>query len=303
MSNTHHVSSLRSMTGFGRSSVTVEGVDIDVEIRSVNSRFLEVVVKAPRSFSSVEREVKGVLQRLHRRGRFEVLLSRRDRAVQGEVEPAWEELDRAVARYTAACKRYGARGDTLTTFLANVAMRQDMMSSADDQVLDEQELSSTIEAVHEASRQLARAREVEGRGLFEDISSRVGTLRRIRDQIGQAMSGAAARLRDRMRERLKLLTDEVKVDPVRLAEEVALLADRVDVAEELSRLEIHLGEFSKTLHGHADGVGRKLDFLTQEIGRELNTIGSKAQDATVQGFVVDAKTELERIREQVQNVE
>lgn len=302
MSATQQTVSLRSMTGFGRASVTGAAVDIDVEIRSVNSRFLEVVVKAPRCLSAVEREAKGVLQKLHRRGRFEVSITRRVREAIEEIEPAWEDLDRAVAMYSAACKRYGARGDNLAPFLASLVTRQDL-SVGDRSIVDEGELSLAIDALQQASQQLSSAREIEGRGLYDDISSRVGTLRRLRDQIGDTMSGASERLRDRMRERLKLLTAEVMVDPIRLAEEVALLADRVDVAEELSRLEIHLGEFSKSLRGHADGVGRKLDFLTQEIGRELNTIGSKAQDATVQGLVVDAKTELERIREQVQNVE
>ena len=302
MSTNHQASSLRSMTGFARSSVSGASVDVDVEIKSVNSRFLEVIVKAPRCFSSIEREVKGVIQKSHRRGRIEVVFSRRLRQTESEAEPVWAELDRVVSNYTAACKRYGARGDNLASFLGNLVMRQDL-SALDQQVVDEEEAQLVMNALHEASQQLCHARETEGRGLYDDIESRVGTLRRIRDQIGSTMSGASERLRDRMRERLKLLTEEVTVDPIRLAEEVALLADRVDVAEELSRLEIHLGEFSKTLVGHADGVGRKLDFLTQEIGRELNTVGSKAQDAVVQGLVVDAKTELERIREQVQNVE
>jgi uncharacterized protein (TIGR00255 family) len=100
-----------------------------------------------------------------------------------------------------------------------------------------------------------------------------------------------------------MLAPDVVVDPERLATEVALMADRVDVSEEISRLEIHIQQFRKTLEGHPDGVGRKLDFLTQELGRELNTIGSKAQDAGVQGLVVEAKAEVERIREQIQNVE
>lgn len=302
MATAHEDSPLRSMTGFARVSVSSGDVDVDVEIRSVNSRFLEVIVKAPRCFSTVERDVKGILQKIHRRGRIEVSVSRRARANDSEVEQNWEGVDRAVATYAAACKRYGVRGDTLGEFLANLVIRQDL-APTEQQIADDSEVALLIGALNGASQELARARQVEGKGLYEDISSRVGTLRRIRDQIGSAMSGASERLRDRMRERLKLLTEEVTVDPVRLAEEVALLADRVDVAEELSRLEIHLGQFSQTLLGHVDGVGRKLDFLTQEIGRELNTIGSKAQDAAVQGLVVDAKTELERIREQVQNVE
>lgn len=302
MSTTHEALSLRSMTGFARASASGGDVDVDVEIRSVNSRFLEVSVKAPRCFAAVERDVKGILQKIHRRGRIEVSVSRRARANDSEAEQNWGEVDRAVSTYAAACKRYGVRGDTLGKFLANLVLRQDL-APTEQQLADESELALLVSVINEASQELARARQAEGKGLYEDISSRIGTLRRVRDQIGSAMSGASERLRDRMRERLKLLTEEITLDPVRLAEEVALLADRVDVAEELSRLEIHLGQFSATLLGHADGVGRKLDFLTQEIGRELNTIGSKAQDAFVQGLVVDAKTELERIREQVQNVE
>jgi uncharacterized protein (TIGR00255 family) len=107
-----------------------------------------------------------------------------------------------------------------------------------------------------------------------------------------------------MQERLSALAPEVVIQPERLAQEVALLADRIDISEELSRLDIHLSQSALLIRdGHADGVGRKLDFMTQEIGRELNTIASKAQDAYVQGIVVEAKAELERIREQVQNVE
>jgi uncharacterized protein (TIGR00255 family) len=302
MSITHEHSSLRSMTGFARASVSDGNVDIDVETRSVNSRFLEVVFKAPRCFSSLEREVKGMLQKNHRRGRIEVSIMRVSRVSDFAAGPNWDETDRAVAAYAAACKRYGVRGDSLAEFLATLLIRQEL-APLDQPVVKDEELNLVLGAISEASQELVRARQAEGKGLYEDISSRVGTLRRVRDQIGSAMSGASERLRDRMRERLKLLTEEVAVDPARLAEEVALLADRVDVAEELSRLEIHLGQFSSTLLGHTDGVGRKLDFMTQEIGRELNTIGSKAQDAFVQGLVVDAKTELERIREQVQNVE
>jgi uncharacterized protein (TIGR00255 family) len=156
----------------------------------------------------------------------------------------------------------------------------------------------------QASSALFDARRAEGIGLVSDIEPRLVTISTLRQSISQQMSGAPTRLKERLLERVSALAPEVKVDPERLALEVALLADRVDVSEELSRLDIHVTQFSSILkQGHKDGVGRTLDFITQEIGRELNTIGSKAQDAVVQGLVVQAKTELERIREQVQNVE
>jgi uncharacterized protein (TIGR00255 family) len=114
---------------------------------------------------------------------------------------------------------------------------------------------------------------------------------------------APARLRERLVERIRLIAPDVRADDQRFAAEVAFLSDRIDISEELSRAGIHLAAFREALKGEAEGVGRKLDFLTQEIGREFNTIGSKAQDAAVQGLVVEAKAELERIREQVQNIE
>jgi uncharacterized protein (TIGR00255 family) len=126
----------------------------------------------------------------------------------------------------------------------------------------------------------------------------------LREAIAAEAASAPVKLKARLLERVGLLAPEVRLDPERLALEVALLADRVDVSEELSRLKIHLAQFRAILTGSPeDGVGRKLDFTTQEIGRELNTIGSKAQDAVAQGYVVEAKAELERIREQVQNIE
>lgn len=303
MSSNDATSSLKSMTGFARVSGSTAAVDLDLEIKSVNSRYLEVNLKGPRSVSAYERDVKTTLQRLHRRGRIDVVVTRRAKAAAPATEREnWEHLDASVAAYTSACKRYGVRGDTMGQFVASLILREG--ASVDDSSgIEEQETKLLMDLVSQGSQLLYAVRETEGRALFLDIAQRVALLERLRGDIATKMSGAPERLRERLTERLKGIAPDLAVDPERLALEVALLADRVDVSEEISRLEIHLGQFRKTLQGHVDGVGRKLDFLTQEIGRELNTIGSKAQDAGVQGLVVDAKAELERIREQVQNIE
>jgi uncharacterized protein (TIGR00255 family) len=291
------------MTGFARVAGSTASVDLDLEVKSVNSRYLEVNLKGPRCIAVLERDVKAVLQRLHRRGRIDVAVTRRAKAAAPSAEREnWEQLDAAVAAYTSACKRYGVRGDTLAQFLGSIVLREGA-STEDSNAVDEQESKLFMDLVAQASQLLYGAREGEGRALFSDVAQRVSLIERLRAEIATKMSSAPERLRERLSDRLKLIASDISVDPERLALEVALLADRVDVSEELSRLEIHLGQFRKTLQGHVDGVGRKLDFLTQEIGRELNTIGSKAQDAGVQGLVVDAKAELERIREQVQNIE
>jgi uncharacterized protein (TIGR00255 family) len=190
----------------------------------------------------------------------------------------------------------------LSGFLAQLVLRE--QGVGDEGALpDEDEVAQLLEAIETASEALAAMREQEGSALVTDISGRLARIDSIRAEIAQGAAAASGRLKEALEGRIQALAPEVRGDPQRLALEVALLADKVDVSEELSRLETHLGHFSSTLKGHSDGVGRKLDFIVQEIGRELNTIGSKAQDAAIQSRVVDAKAELERIREQVQNVE
>ncbi len=294
---------IRSMTGFARVSFGDPLVELDVEVKSVNHRFLEVAFKAPKCYAGLERDVKAVMQQLHKRGRIDLVVSRRARAgSQLGAEEFSPDFDGAVKRFSAACKRYGARGDSLAEFLGQLVLREGT-SEGDSVAVSDEEAGHLLRIVSEASQALAAMRESEGAGLETEISQRVGCIEGIRAEIGKIMDGAPKRLRERMEERLKGLAPEVKADPERIALEVALMADRVDVSEELARLDIHVEQFRQVLKGNPDGVGRKLDFMTQEIGRELNTIGSKAQDARVQGLVVDAKAELERIREQVQNVE
>ena len=303
MASNEATSTVKSMTGFARVAGSTATVDLDLEVKSVNSRYLEINLKGPKCLALLEREVKTAIQGLHRRGRIDVSVTRRTKAAApSTARESWEQLDASVAAYTAACKRYGAGGDSLAQFLASVVVREGGVGD-ESGVVTEDEAQLFRSLVLQASQVLYGVREAEGRELFSDVAQRVSVLDRLRDEISTLISGAPARLRQRLTDRLALLAPEVAADPERLALEVALLADRIDVSEELSRLGIHLTQFRKTLQGHIDGIGRKLDFLTQEIGRELNTIASKAQDARVQGLVVDAKAELERIREQVQNIE
>jgi len=290
------------MTGFSRVSFGGHGVEIDVEVRSVNHRFLDVVVKGPRCYTMFERDIKSIFQRHHRRGRVEVSIARRAVAegAQADVLPA--SVDRYVKLYGAACKRYGVSTDTLGSFLGQVILREGNLAD-EGAVVPEEEVGVLLRLIDEASEALSVMREGEGTALGQDLSKRLQALEGGVSSI-QALSGAApTRLRERLAERIRLVAPEIKVDEQRFSAEVAFLCDRIDISEEISRAGIHLSAFREALKGDAEGVGRKLDFLTQEIGREFNTIGSKAQDAAVQGVVVEAKAELERIREQVQNIE
>lgn len=295
--------SVKSMTGFARVSFGAETLEIDIEVKSVNQRYLEIIFKAPRRYSAIERDVKAIFQQQHRRGRIEISVTRRSKDVgNGSGIEVSLAFDSAVKRYSAACKRYGAHGDNLADFIGELVLR-DGMAGEDSDLLSQDETFNLLRIISEASEALVVMRETEGLGLVSDIVQRLSTIESLRSEIGVIMEGAPTRIKERMEERLKIVASDLRLDSERLALEVALLAERVDVSEELARLDIHLAQFRATLKGHLDGIGRKLDFMTQEIGRELNTVASKAQDARVQGFVVDAKVALERIREQVQNVE
>lgn len=295
--------SVKSMTGFARVSFGAETLEIDIEVKSVNQRYLEIIFKAPRRYSAIERDVKAIFQQQHRRGRIEISVTRRSKDVgNGSGIEFSLAFDSAVKRYSAACKRYGAHGDNLADFIGELVLR-DGMAGEDSDLLSQDETFNLLRIISEASEALVVMRETEGLGLVSDIVQRLSTIESLRSEIGVIMEGAPTRIKERMEERLKIVASDLRLDSERLALEVALLAERVDVSEELARLDIHLAQFRATLKGHLDGIGRKLDFMTQEIGRELNTVASKAQDARVQGFVVDAKVALERIREQVQNVE
>lgn len=293
---------VRSMTGFSRVSFGGHGVELDVEVRSVNHRFLDVVVKGPRCYTSFERDIKNIFQRLHRRGRVEVSITRRSVVDGSDAEILPASIDRYVKLYGAACKRYGVSTDSLGAFIGQVILREGNLVD-EGSLVPEEEVGVLLRVIDEASEALAVMRESEGAGLHGDLSKRLEILEGQLSAIQGMSAVAPARMRERLMERIRLITPDVRVDEQRYAAEVAFLSDRVDISEELSRAGIHLVAFKEALKGDAEGVGRKLDFLTQEIGREFNTIGSKAQDAAVQGLVVEAKAELERIREQVQNIE
>lgn len=294
---------VKSMTGFAKVARSVDGADFDIEVKSVNSRYLEVNLKSQLKPNVLERDIRSIFQKHHSRGRIDVFINRRVSAQESVDASSIEALDPLVSSYMRVCKRYGAGSAGLAQFLASLVLRGEQGGFEQRELTDE-EIGVVCALADQVSNALAESRLIEGKALVADVAPRIEQLERFVANIRQHVVGAPERVRERLLARVRQLEPEIVVDKERMALEVALLADRVDVTEELSRLGIHLGQFIGCLSNPGpQGVGRKLDFLTQEIGRELNTVGSKAQDAVVQGFVVDAKAELEKIREQVQNIE
>ncbi|HYG60855.1 MAG TPA: YicC/YloC family endoribonuclease [Symbiobacteriaceae bacterium] len=291
---------VRSMTGFGRGEAAGEAGRIVVEMKAVNHRFSEVVFRMPRQFNSMEDPARKLIQSRISRGRVDVFISW-EAAANAKGVKVDKEL--AMAYYNALIELGREIGSKSELSLDTLAKLPDVLKVEDSEVTAEQLWPPFESAVIQAVDSLVAMREREGSGLAADLLARVDRLHQLRETVAQRAPQVVEEYRTRLTRRLEeLLGSPNPVDPQRLAQEVAMFADRSDVAEELQRLGSHLAQFREALAGD-EAVGRKLDFLVQEIGREVNTIGSKANDATITNQVVDAKSELEKIREQVQNIE
>lgn len=295
------VTMIRSMTGYGRSEAGEAGNRFVLEIRSLNNRYLDIQVKTPRGLAFLEPRVKKTVQDRFSRGRFDVSITRaEDRGQTGRLTVDEELAGQYVGILKDLKKRFGLAGEV---DLSMVAGFQDLFTVTEAQEDAEALWQVLSGALSHALDELARMRSGEGAVLARDIRGRLETIGRAIEAIRSQTPATVENARKRMTDTLSRLLNE-QPDPVRLAQEIAMLAERTDVTEELTRLGSHLGQFLSLLNDAArEAVGRKLDFLLQEIGREVNTIASKAMDARISLDVVNVKSELEKIREQVQNIE
>ncbi len=289
---------LRSMTGYGQGQAEAAAVLLKVEIRAVNSRFREVTVKMPHLLMPLEDGVRRRVSSRVERGRVEVF-------IRLEGEPAWRRLkvNQQLAReYLAALNELKSLLDLPGQPDLNLVAAQRDVVCLNDEPPEAAALQAGLEAALDAALGgLTAMREIEGERLKTEISSRLAVLADLRGQIMDLAAHAPAEANEKLRERLTALIGQA-VEPARLAQEAAVLADRLDVTEEVVRLDSHLAQFHAFLD-ESGAIGRKLDFLVQEINREFNTIGSKCAQANISRLVVEAKAELEKIREQVQNIE
>ena len=290
---------IRSMTGFGAGRASSGGEEVAVELRSVNQKFCEVKARLPRELAALEPGlVRQIKDRLARGG---IDLSLRRTGPGGSMAPRVDgPLAEAYARaYAEVQARLGLQ-DPLR--LADIVAAEGVIRLDErDTDLDAARAASE-KALTAALEALLAMREREGEALQADLEARLATALALVAQVEVLAPQAVEHHRTRLAERIKELTQGIPLDPARLAQEVALLADRTDVAEEITRLRSHLGQ-ARALLGGREPAGRRLDFLVQEMHREVNTIGSKSQHAGLSGLVVSLKVEVERMREQVQNVE
>lgn len=291
---------IRSMTGYGKKDGTSQQATVTVEIRSVNHRFLEVAVRVPRSLAQLEDPIRKAVQQRCLRGRVDVSVS--VQAAGGTLKTV--NIDQALAKqYHAALKKLqkalGLRG---AVDLSMVAGFRDIVSITDEPV-DTDHLGKTLlRVLGGALTELEKMRKREGEALRKDLDLHLSAIRDAQSMVTKRAPELAKISFDRMKARIEALLQGELPDPARLQQELAVYADRSDISEELVRLESHMVQFDQTLRSH-ESVGKTLEFLLQEMGREVNTIGSKANDAEIAALVVRMKAELEKLREQVQNVE
>lgn len=291
---------MRSMTGYGRGTCEVAGRRLIVELRSLNHRFLEVKLRLPWPDPAVELQVTQLL-----RGRLDrgvVTVSVRDEGgAVAEVQAVRADLALAKSYARALEEVREAIGLVEPISLDLVAAQPGVLSSG-EALPDSEKLWEALKpGLERAVGALIEARGREGTALGKDLRERLAAIGQIAADLRELTREAPEQYRARLKERLDRALPQ-GADPTRLAQEVAIMADRLDVSEELTRLAAHLAELERLLS--ADGPqGRRLDFLTQELNREINTIGSKSQSAPCAARVVDAKAEVEKLREQIQNVE
>jgi uncharacterized protein (TIGR00255 family) len=292
---------MKSMTGFGKREVLSQGTMVGVEIRSVNHRFCEIMARLPKTLSSMELDLKEQVKQVCERGRVEVMVT-----ISGGVSSTKRivQLDRDLARrYIEGLKGLQRECQLSGTIDVNVVAGFRDLFSVNEETAPVKDLSNVVTGLtQKALNDLEKMRKKEGTVLQKDLTQRLqvieGRLSTVQQRIPLSLKASAARLKGRV---AKLLEGQ-SVHMDRLAQEIAMLAERSDVTEELTRLKSHVAQFRTALKAKGP-VGKRLDFLLQEMGREVNTIGSKANDGDISAEVVELKSELEKIREQVQNIE
>jgi len=288
------------MTGYGRCQDTVAGKDITVEIKSVNHRYFEFSAKVTRGYGFIEDKVKALVQSMVSRGKIDVYIS-----IQSVDDGAVVvELNGSLADgYVAALRELAERCDLRNDISVATVSRYSDIFNVRRAPEDEEAIWEAVKSVLlRAIDSFISMRETEGQKLLADVESRLDSILCAVAEVEARSPETLAAYRERLRQKIEELLGDAKVDEQRLLTECAIFADRIAVDEETVRLRSHIDQFRAILRSD-EPVGRKLDFLVQEINRETNTIGSKAQNTDVAHIVVSVKAEIEKIREQIQNIE
>lgn len=293
---------LKSMTGFGRSEKQNGIFTCKTEIRSVNNRFIEINTRLPKYLAALEMPIKKLIKSKCARGSFDLFLnlekSDDDSGANIEVKPNLALASQYFEAFKQIRDKLGLDGNMPIEALLGL---KDIIKT-EPLKLDASQETMVLDTVEEALSALIDMRQEEGANLQKDLADRLQGVQQLTQSIQKRQPVVLEEYRKRLKDKLKTLTEGMELDETRLAQETALLADKSDISEEITRLGSHLEQFND-LFKNSGPIGRKMEFITQEINRETNTIGSKSVDFPVSQDVIEIKSLLEKIREQLQNIE
>ena len=293
---------MKSMTGFGSGTATKDGITCTVEIKSVNARFLDLFIRSPKQMNPFESIIRGMVQERINRGKVEVSVSIQDAGERPKTFIINSVLRKQIQELLVQEEFYD---DPKKVPLQAVNSISDDWIQQQDTPIAEEVLSDIVkESTSSALDALITMRAVEGEHIQQDLVDRIVTLQNIISHIDTNKAGAVEAYREHIRSKIQeyLVSLEASISEERFLQEIAILTDKTDITEEIVRFSSHVVQLENTLTDE-NPIGRKVDFILQEMNREVNTIGSKAMDSNITEFVVQLKCELEKIREQVQNVE
>ena len=293
---------MKSMTGFGSGTATKDGITCTVEMKSVNARFLDLFIRSPKQINPFESIIRGLVQDRITRGKVEVSVSIQDAGERPKTFTINSVLRKQIQELLVQEEFYD---DPKKVPLQAVNSISNEWIQQQDTPIAEDVLSEIVqESTNQALDALITMRTIEGKHIEQDLLSRITTLENIIKSIDENKAGAVDAYREHIKVKIQeyLVSLEASISEDRFLQEIALLADKTDITEEIVRFTSHVVQLKNTLVDE-NSIGRKVDFILQEMNREVNTIGSKAMDSSITEFVVQLKCELEKIREQVQNVE
>ena len=293
---------MKSMTGFGSGTATKDGITCTVEIKSVNARFLDLFIRSPKQINPFESIIRGLVQDRITRGKVEVSVSIQDAGERPKTFTINSVLRKQIQELLVQEEFYD---DPKKVPLQAVNSISNEWIQQQDTPIAEDVLSEIVqESTNQALDALITMRTIEGKHIEQDLLSRITTLENIIKSIDEKKAGAVDAYREHIKGKIQeyLVSLEASISEDRFLQEIALLADKTDITEEIVRFTSHVVQLKNTLVDE-NSIGRKVDFILQEMNREVNTIGSKAMDSSITEFVVQLKCELEKVREQVQNVE
>ena len=292
---------IRSMTGYGKGNLSCEGREYQIEIKSVNHRYLDLSIKIPRSISYLEEDIKKKISEKVKRGKIDVFVTFENNSQECKSI----KINKEIAKVYIEQLKELATDENISSNIevTEISKFPDVLSISVDET-DEKIKKEVLETVEEATKKIIEMKKIEGEKILQDLLKRISNIEKKINEISQKSTGLIEEYVVKLEKRIKEILKSDEIDKSRLAQEVVIYADKCSIEEEVTRLKSHIYQFKNIITiTENETIGKKLDFIIQEMNRETNTIGSKANNLDITNGVIDIKTELEDIREQVQNIE